>query len=71
MVDNKEKYLGTYETQGEAHLVYKNAKARWVSTLAERYRAELPREVYDLLVYWHPDDCSTPHEPFFEYIEKI
>lgn len=71
MVDNKEKHLGSYVTQEEAHVVYKNAKARWVSTLAERYRGELPVSTYDLLMRWHPDGySSTRYEIYAEHLVK-
>lgn len=45
-INNKQKYLGRYKTPEEAHLVYRNAKEKYVREQAEKYKSVLNTQVY-------------------------
>lgn len=55
---NKKKYyIGLYNTKYEAFEIYKIQKKKFSNILAEEYKNEIPKELYDLLINYEVDIC--------------
>ena len=48
--DNEQIYLGIYTTPEEAFLAYKKAKEAYIKEVAEKYKSQIPHELYDALM---------------------
>lgn len=48
--DNKQMYLGLYDTPEEAFLAYKQAKEEYIKQIAEEYKSQIPQKLYDALI---------------------
>jgi hypothetical protein len=46
---NKQIYLGEYETQEEAFIIYKNYKEKIIKNIADLYKDKIPQKLYDAL----------------------
>ena len=47
--NNKNKYLGTYDTIEDAFLVYKSFKEKYIKEVADEYKELIPQKLYDAL----------------------
>lgn len=52
-IDNKNVYLGLYDTPEEAHQVYKVAKEANVKDMAVKWRSRITEDVFNALMAWH------------------
>ena len=48
--DNKPVHLGTYRTPNEAFLAYKRAKEAYIKEVAEKYKSQIPHELYEAMM---------------------
>lgn len=48
--NGKQIYLGTYPTPEEAFLAYKQAKEEYIKQIAEKYKAQIPYELYQAMM---------------------
>ena len=48
----KEKHLGSFETELEAFVAYKEAKAAYVAEVAEKWKGKIDDKVYQALLEW-------------------
>ena len=43
-------YLGSYDTPNEAFLAYKIAKEQYIKQIAEKYKSQIPYELYQAMM---------------------
>lgn len=47
-----QKYLGSYNTQEEAFLVYKKFKEQYIKEVADEYKGRIPNRLYEAMYNW-------------------
>lgn len=54
-IDNKDRYIGYYDSADEAFLAYKKVKEEYIREVANRYKDVIPQKVYNALLAYQVD----------------